>query len=95
MEDNWPYTRDTVSVTGLFPLLDEDETPAYLELGLRCRGRSYRAAILPVEEEWALSLRDESGRQLPGERDLYPTQVGAILAAMLTVIDARQGEGLP
>lgn len=79
-------TTDAVTLTGLSVLLDEDAPPPYLELGLEYGGKSYRAAVLAVEEEWALHLRDVTGKTLLSEPELYPTQGAAVLAALVAVL---------
>ena len=79
-------STDPVTVTGLSVLLDEESPPAYIELGIECRGRSFRAAILAAEEEWALNLRDMTDKTLLSEPELYPTQGAAVLAALVAVL---------
>ena len=79
-------TTDAVTVTGLSVLLDEDSAPPYLELRIECHGRAFDAAILMAEEEWALNLRDVTGKPVLSEPELYPTQSAAILAALIAVL---------
>lgn len=81
-------TDDAVEVSGLSAILGDDETPAFLELGLRCRDRLFRAVIMAAGEEWALSLRDERGQSVADEPELYPSQSSAVLAAMLIALHA-------
>lgn len=81
---------DAVEVAGLEEVLDEDEELAYLELRLRCRDRTFRAAILRGEEEWTLNLRDERGRSLPGSGELYATQADTIVAALLLALEVSR-----
>jgi hypothetical protein len=78
---------DAIEVTGLAPLLDDDETLPYLDLQLRAAGRCFQVAVLVADEEWTVNVRDERGKSCPGSGDLYPTQADAFLAAMLIVLD--------
>lgn len=87
MDANLP-SGDAVEIAGLSVLLDEEEIPPFLQIELRCARTVYRGAILAVEGEWAFHLRDEDGVGVVTEGDLYPTQSSAILAAMLTALDA-------
>jgi hypothetical protein len=41
---------DTVTVTGLAEILEDEEELPYLDLSVRCLGRSYRAAVLASDE---------------------------------------------
>jgi hypothetical protein len=77
---------ETVEISGLVPLIEDEEELPYLDLTLRCLGRTFRAAILVSEECWTVNVRDERGRSCPGSGDLYDTQAEAILAASLMVI---------
>jgi hypothetical protein len=82
---------DTVEITGLSELLDDDEELPYLDIGIRCAGRVFRAAVLTAEGEWTVNVRDERGRSCPGSGDLYATQSEAIIAGALIALDlARQ-----
>lgn len=78
---------DTVTIAGLAEILDDEEELPYLDLTVRCLGRTYRAAVLASDGEWTVNLRDERGRSCPGSGELYETQADAILAAQLMALD--------
>src|SRR5947209_19933162 len=78
---------DAVTITGLAEILDDEEELPYLDLTVRCLGRSYRAAVLAGEGEWTVNLRDERDRSCPGSGELYETQADAIVAALLMALD--------
>lgn len=77
---------DTLEISGLSAILDEDEDLPYLELTLRASRGSFRAAILQAEGSWTVNVRDENGRSCPGSGELYDTQGEAIYGAMLLAL---------
>jgi hypothetical protein len=85
---------DAIRIEGLSVLLDDDIQPPYLELGLGCGGQTFQAAILAAEEDWAVIVRDENGRPCVGDGELYATQAGAILAALLTALETSRNPAL-
>jgi hypothetical protein len=82
--------EDAVEVSGLGVLLDDDPEPPVLELGIRARQSTFRCTVLAVEEEWALNVRDERGVNLAADVELWATQAGAILGAMLVALDSAR-----
>jgi hypothetical protein len=78
---------DNVEIRGLASILDEGEEPPFLDLTLRCDGQEYRAAVLAVEDSWAVRVSDDWGHSCSEEADLYATQADAILIAMLIALD--------
>jgi hypothetical protein len=83
--------EDTIEITGLSVLLDEEFPRPFLDLTLRCNGQTFRAGILAVEDDWALHLKREDGERIPSDGEFYPTEAGAILAALLCVLEASHG----
>lgn len=81
--------QDTVEVRGLSLLLDEDDISPILALQLVAGDQRFTAMVLAVDEEWVVNVRDERGRRLTDEPDLYPTRASAIVAAMLMAINSR------
>jgi hypothetical protein len=79
-------TLGEVTINGLEALLDEDADPPYLELRLHAGTRDFAASILAVENNWALTMREDQGHPMPDGGDLYSTQADAILAALLTAL---------
>jgi len=86
--------EDMVEVLGLSVILDDDVQPPYLDLTLRSGGKTFRAGIMAAETEWALSVREDGGAHLPSDGELYATQEGAILAAMLIALQVGRGDTL-
>jgi hypothetical protein len=78
---------DTIEISGLNVLLEEDADPPYLDLTLRCNRQEYRAVILAAEEEWAVNVRSQDGALHSEDGELFPSQAAAILAAMLIALD--------
>lgn len=85
-------SEDLVQIRGLSAILEEGSEPSYLDLRLRSNEREYRAVILLAGEEWTLNVRDEAGRSCPGSGEMYVTQSGAVLAAMLTALELSREE---
>jgi hypothetical protein len=82
--------NDTIEISGLSVLLDEEFPRPFIDLTLRCNGRVLRAGILAVEEDWALRLKREDGTSIPFDGEFYPTEAAAILAALLWVLEESQ-----
>jgi hypothetical protein len=78
---------DAVEIRGLSLLLDEEDISPVLSLQLSAGEARFGAMILAVNDEWAVNVRDEWGKRLSDEPELYPTRSSAIVAAMLMVIE--------
>lgn len=78
---------DAIEVEGLAVLLDDEIEPAVLDLALNCGGNTYRATILLAGDEWMMNVRDGAGRSHTSGDEAFPTQSGAILAALLSALE--------
>lgn len=79
---------DTVEITGLSAVLDEDAELPYLDLDLKCGDQAFRVAILAADGEWTVNVRDGRGKSVPGSGELYAAQSDAIVAALLICLQA-------
>ncbi|MBV9279282.1 MAG: hypothetical protein JOZ41_04305 [Chloroflexi bacterium] len=86
---------DAVEVSGLLAIIGAQSKPLRLDLALKVNRQIYEATIIAATEGWVLDLRDDKETPLPGSGDVFPSQEGAIVCAMLQSLEASRQQPLP
>ena len=83
--------NDAVETSGLSALLAASTELRYLKLALRCNSHTYHATIQAAGSDWLVTVVDDEQATMPTMvGDALVSREGAILAALLEVLQANQ-----